>query len=80
MARLLSCVEIASEDYQVCMILTSRTKFVDTLYFLSQYMAEKLDMIVWAASLLILYKQTPCISHNDIIKLAEIGFKGFLES
>lgn len=52
------------------MELTSKTKFVDCLYALSRTSGDHLGILVWAASLLMTYKKTPCISHSDVVKLA----------
>lgn len=79
-ARLLSCTDVAWQDYEVCLVLTSQSKFIDTLYLLSRQMSDKFDIVVWAASILMQFKRTPCITHSDILKLAEIGFQGLIVS
>ena len=41
---------------------------------------SNLNLIVWIASLLINFRQSPCISRYDIVRLAEIGFEGLQDT
>ena len=39
-----------------------------------------LNLIVWIASLLMNFTQSPCISRYDMARLAEIGFEGLQDT
>jgi hypothetical protein len=39
-----------------------------------------LNLIVWIASLLMNFTQSPCISRYDMVRLAEIGFEGLQDT